>query len=216
MITLKTAVTLFLFSLVATGCSRSRSANDIEDAVNKGDVKAISDMLRANPRLREWRNAHDETLLHVAVFANRTQSLRTLLANGVDPNHARFPDRWTPLHMAANVGRTEMIDALVGAGANVEARTEDEMTPLLIAAYRHPDAVSQLLHLGVDVNAEGKTGRNGLFISCINDDENVATLLIRAGIDLKHADKLGNTAVDYARENRAAKVENVIRHSIAR
>ena len=80
----------------------------------------------------------------------------------------RSPQRkgWTPLLFATldpdrNVS---IISALIDAGANVSARTEDELTPLIHASEygRSPDAVRSLIEAGADVNVIGmQEGREG-------------------------------------------------------
>jgi len=55
-------------------------------------------------------------------FPNAGHTIRTLAAHGADPN-ARFEGahRETPLHWAASCGDVEAIDALLDAGADIEA-----------------------------------------------------------------------------------------------
>ena len=54
-------------------------------------------------------------------------------------------DEWgeTPLHAAARKGNTKMIQLLVAAGADVNAKDQDDKTPLYIAKKKdHKDAVT--------------------------------------------------------------------------
>ncbi len=104
-----------------------------------------------------------ETLLHAALSkANRwkyTTVVRLLLAHGADPNRATIPGRETgafmrdcrtrgetPLHRAAAFGNEEDIEALLAAGARVDAKDANGDTPLSWASwYLRPGAVLGLL-----------------------------------------------------------------------
>jgi ankyrin repeat protein len=71
--------------------------------------------------------------------ANRDQgaALKVLLDAGANPN-AKSPDGASLLHQAVNVRRTDMIRALVTAGAKLDAVNKDNLTPLLLAEKPEP------------------------------------------------------------------------------
>ena len=60
---------------------------------------------------------------------------------------------WTPLHLAVAEGQTEVVRVLVGAGADLTARTEHHRTPLHVALQFSPDLVPLLLELGAVLDA---------------------------------------------------------------
>jgi len=100
---------------------------------------------------------------------------------------------WTPLHFAAlepdrNVS---IISALIDAGANVSARTEDGLTPLILASEygRSPDAVRRLIEAGADVNASGaQEGREGWTPLLYALNSHYKSILIVKELVLAHAD----------------------------
>jgi len=57
-------------------------------------------------------------------------------------------DGWTPLHVAVAEGRAELVDLLLDAGADLEARTEHDRTPLHVALSHAPQLVDPLLARG--------------------------------------------------------------------
>ena len=58
----------------------------------------------------------------------------------------------TALHRAASTGRTDVIRALLAAGARINARNADKATPLLLAAIAgHQPAAILLAGKGADV-----------------------------------------------------------------
>jgi cytohesin len=71
--------------------------------------------------------------------SNRDQgdALKVLLDAGANPN-AKTNDGATLLHQAVTARRTDMIRALVAAGAKVDAVNKDNLTPLLLAEKPEP------------------------------------------------------------------------------
>jgi ankyrin repeat protein len=61
--------------------------------------------------------------------------------------------RWTPLHLAVAEGQADIVRVLVGAGADLTARTEFNRTPLHVALQFRPDLVPLLRELGAEVDA---------------------------------------------------------------
>jgi uncharacterized protein len=104
----------------------------VVDAIHTGDVEALRRMLRENPGLATARLGSDDsdmtrTLLHVATdwpghFPNCAATVVALVEAGADVN-ARFtgPHTETPLHWAASSDDVEVLDALLDAGADIEA-----------------------------------------------------------------------------------------------
>lgn len=109
----------------------------VVEAIHGGNVEALKRMLGENPGLAAARigdkdNARADggmsrTLLHVATdwpghFPNGAAIVAALVEAGADVN-ARFtgPHTETPLHWAASSDDVEVLDALLDAGADIEA-----------------------------------------------------------------------------------------------
>jgi ankyrin repeat protein len=101
------------------------------EAIQAGDVETLGRLLEDEPELGTARivrrPGHTLTLLHVACdwpghFPNGAQSIRTLLAAGADVG-ARYegPHNQTPLHWAASSDDVAVLDALLVAGADIDA-----------------------------------------------------------------------------------------------
>jgi hypothetical protein len=100
-------------------------------AVQAGDLAALERLLAADPwlasaRIGDW-DCH-RTLLHAATdwpghFPNGPAVVERLVAAGADVNaHSRFSSHTeTPLHWAASSDDVEVLDALLDAGADIEA-----------------------------------------------------------------------------------------------
>jgi ankyrin repeat protein len=65
------------------------------------------------------------------------EALKVLLEAGANPN-AKSPDGASLLHQAVTARRTDMIRALVAAGAKVDAVNKDNLTPLQLAEKPEP------------------------------------------------------------------------------
>src|SRR5690348_8805059 len=76
--------------------------------------------------------------------------LRKLLEQKADVNQAQI-DGATALHWAIYRNDLEMALLLIKAGARVEAKNREDITPLYMAsAYGHPDLIRILLGAGAD------------------------------------------------------------------
>lgn len=102
-------------------------------AIQQGDLSRLKRLLGENPELATARLGDDDpsgasrSLLHVATdwpghFPNGAATVAALVEAGADVN-ARFrgPHAETPLHWAASSDDVEVLDALLDAGADIEA-----------------------------------------------------------------------------------------------
>jgi ankyrin repeat protein len=72
-------------------------------------------------------------------------------------------DKSMALRIAANAGNLEEVKRLLSGGADIDARAENGMTPLILASWRgHTKVVELLLREGADVNAETNIGTTAL------------------------------------------------------
>ncbi len=77
----------------------------------------------------------------------------------------------SPLHIAAIYGNRSCAQALLAAGACLEARDDEEQTPLLSAAsFGHVDVVQLLLAEGGEAAMKDKFGRTGAAAVCGSGD----------------------------------------------
>lgn len=98
----------------------------------------------------------DVTPLHRAAMDGDLVAVRRLVGEGAEVD-ARTATTWgamTPICKAVIAGHTEVVAALIDAGANVESGDGQGMTPLMYAACRRKcDLVKLLLDHGAMVNA---------------------------------------------------------------
>ena len=79
---------------------------------------------------------------------------------------------WTPLHEAAEAGRTDIVQLLLDAGADVEASDKYGRTPLHTACeFGNTTTVQLLLEQGADPNARNKWDRTPLDLTLLKTDD---------------------------------------------
>lgn len=110
------------------------------------------------------------------------------------PSAARLQEL---LFDAARLGRDDMIDPLLRAGADPAARDARGYTALILASYNgHAEATAMLLAAGVDVDApdeaRGNTALMGVAFKGFTD---IAQQLVAAGADIDRLNNAGQTAL---------------------
>ncbi len=102
------------------------------------------------------------------------------------------------LFIAASGGNVADIHRALSQGASVDARSEGNLTPLMIAcSSRHPHIVKTLLELGADPDAHAGYGITPMYNAIIADDAEVVHILISAGADIQVV-RYGETLVEVA------------------
>jgi uncharacterized protein len=135
---------------------------DIFEAAAFGDADRLTEVLEADPGVVNARSGDGFTPLHFAAFFGGADVTRLLLARGAEVDAAGTG--WmtgTALHSAASASQEESAVALLGAGADPNARQAQGWTPLHSAAANGlTDLVRALLAAGGDpvaANDDGKT-----------------------------------------------------------
>jgi serine/threonine-protein phosphatase 6 regulatory ankyrin repeat subunit B len=102
-----------------------------------------------------------ETALYQATKHNQTDVVKVLLQYGADTEIPRrhAGTRITPLHVACQLGLTEVAELLLQVGANVNCITHEGATPLHQAiGFGRQDIVDLLIKHGADTRAKDNNG----------------------------------------------------------
>ncbi len=138
----------------------------------------------------------DDLRLADAVKNQDTESVRALLAEGVDVNTSH-PDGATPLAWAAYWDDLETADRLIRAGANVNIANELGVTPLSLACVnRSPRIVEKLLNTGAEPNIAQWNGQTPLMTCARTGDLTAVRLLLEHGANVNTREgRNGQTAL---------------------
>ena len=99
---------------------------------------------------------------------------------------------------AAAVGDLVRIKSLIAAKEDVNAKTDDAITALMVASHKgHADVVA-LLTARADVNAKNNNGETALIWAVWGDHAEVVEALLAAGADVNAKTKDGRTALKIA------------------
>ena len=140
--------------------------------------------------------------IHRAVESGDLARVQELLA--VDPGLVSVPDDddqfdSLPLHLAARHGHFEITEALLDAGAEVDAVDSDRSTPLDVAALNNQLVVVDLLIArGADINHADNNGATPLSFAATRGNLEVVTRLVAAGADLMASNARNGTYLHLA------------------
>lgn len=142
----------------------------------------------------------DEPLVK-ASFENDPQAVKDLLASGVDVNRRDKSIGATALDEAVENGNREIVQALLDAGADVNARNSRRQTPLMrLDEDGTARLVEDLVRAGAKVNLKDEDGDTALMLAASYSNAEVVQALVRAGARLDAANHEGRTAIMKAAE----------------
>ena len=194
----------------------STGATPLSAAVSKRQL-AIVDLLLQAGCSTEHRLPGDVTVLMLAAALGLPEVVSRLLQVGADL-HARDAQGYTPLHCAAMYGFTErdrsrlmaLLDALLLAGADAQARANNGATPLLLllGARTEPGTpsnqdvllagVERLLDEDARLDICDARGLSPLHLAAMHGLQRVAQRLLHAGADPQLRDNAGRTPREVA------------------
>lgn len=112
----------------------------------------------------------------------------------------------TALHMAAQGGHLDIVDALIGAGAHVNTRMTLGVSALGVAAERgHTTVVQRLIRAGASVGFKNLHGVTAVAAAAAGQHIDTVRALAAAGAKMSTRDRNGTTALHVAaRDGRSA------------
>lgn len=187
----------------------STDSERFRQALITGDLGVMTALLDRDPALRYSRDINGVSAYTIACLSGQPKVAEELLHRGVvldifdamasgngpraaelakdDPGiaHHRLPDGRTPLNIATEAGRPDMVVFLAMHGADLSAGSE---SPLL-AAVNHPDRAiaTEMSHFllmnASNPNVRGRDGRTALQLAAHRGYDDLVQMLIHRGAD---------------------------------
>ncbi len=167
-----------------------RPALDIFEAATAGDAERARELLAQDRALANAWSPDGFFPLGLASFFKRPAVAKVLLEHGASVHMASKPAGFTPLHSAiaddAGTPTKDLVRMLLDAGADPNARSASEATPLHTAAFIGDLPVIQmLLAAGGDPYAPDDRGETPLDVARARHHSEAAALLHHRVTDRK-------------------------------
>ncbi|KAK3602713.1 hypothetical protein CHS0354_017155 [Potamilus streckersoni] len=191
----------------------------IHYAAAKGSAPVIEALTQAGLDLNVRTNAGSNVLI-IAVMNDNLPIVKYLIENNPSLTLQNDMDGWTAIHYTAKRGGTPVIEALMQAGLDLNARTNVGAQVLHIAALHDnlktndkngwtaihyvvkggsAPVIEALIEAGIDINARTNAGAKVLHIAAGNN--NLPIALIEAGIDINARTNAGAKVLHIAAGN---------------
>ena len=176
-----------------------------------GELTTVKVLVKAGADVRAT-DACGNTCLILAAHHGHTETVRYLVSlPEVDLNHQ---DSWncTVLHCAAQENRSDVVQVLIDAGADIETKNDEGRSPLHLASISGElTTVKMLVKAGADVrDTDAKRATCLTLAACFGHTDTVHYLLCLPEVDLNHQDSDNYTALHFAVEVKDADVVQVL------
>ncbi|KAJ1077935.1 hypothetical protein K5549_011262 [Capra hircus] len=165
-------------------------------AAREGNVKVLRKLLKKGRSIdvadnRGWMPIHE------AAYHNSVECLRMLIRADSSENYIKTKtfEGFCALHLAASQGHWKIIQILLEAGADPNATTLEETTPLFLAVENGQiDVLRLLLQYGANVNgSHSMCGWNALHQATFQENAEIIKLLLKKGANKECQDDFGIT-----------------------
>ncbi|XP_052503459.1 ankyrin repeat and SOCS box protein 3 isoform X1 [Budorcas taxicolor] len=165
-------------------------------AAREGNVKVLRKLLKKGRSIdvadnRGWMPIHE------AAYHNSVECLRMLIRADSSENYIKTKtfEGFYALHLAASQGHWKIIQILLEAGADPNATTLEETTPLFLAVENGQiDVLRLLLRYGANVNgSHSMCGWNALHQATFQENAEIIKLLLKKGANKECQDDFGIT-----------------------
>jgi ankyrin repeat protein len=152
-------------------------------------------------RIEICRGARDDNLAMVKVLLKVRPNL-VFSRSKIEFFHEPNDSGWTPLHYAAAYGHNDVVELLLAANSQVNAKDSEGRTPLHVAAYNwQTDVADSLLNNGADVDTSTEGGWTPLHTAVAKDKIDMVQWLLAHKADINAKAEDGQTPLYVAARN---------------
>ena len=200
---------------------------ELFDAIKGGRVDEVRQLVQQNPSLKQATDPSGASAILVASYNMKPDVVNALLELGapvdifeasvlgkvdriqeiLKSNPARViehaPDGFTPVALAAFFGQPAAVNALIAAGADVNAAAKNGLKVAALhaaVAGGKLEIVKAVLEAGGDPNAQQQAGFRPIHEAGTKANRALAELLLAHGADPSLPNDTGQTAIDLAYE----------------
>ena len=181
-------------------------------ACESGELAVVKMLVKAGARVRATDHGWLTCLMLASSGSGNTETVRYLVGlPQVDVRYRHSLDRCSALHIAVRKDAA-IVQVLIDAGADIEAKTALEKSPLYWACFSGElGVVETLLRAGAGVQSTDTKGNTCLMLASIcGHTEIVRTLLCMPEVQLDQPDYNGRTALHHAATKKHADVVQVL------
>lgn len=164
-----------------------------------GDIENLEKLLKLNTWV-DFYTKDGESALMKAARGGENSTAKALLAKGADVNLQDALGNSAIHHLASILTPTksELLETLTKAGANLDQKNNNGETAITIAAKKlNVEGVRMLIALGADKNAVDANGESVLFPFTQAQNKKFVKELIKSGVNPHVVNKSGKAAVQY-------------------
>jgi hypothetical protein len=145
----------------------------------EGNIPMMELFVSRGANVNAVNAAQEQAILHAA-WRGRTGAVRWLLDRGAQIN--RPGNAWSALHYAVFAGHEETARVLIARGADVNARSTNGSSVLMMAAREGQDRLAQtLLELGADTRVRNDWGDDALVWAMRHGNVKIARMVTTPG-----------------------------------
>lgn len=204
--------------LVAAGADVNRATEDGQTALMLAAAErdhALMQLLLERGARVKASNTRGGTALMYSATAGDVDAVELLLAHGADAN-ARASNGWTAVTLAAARGFDQVAKLLLARGADPNVPDIYGWTPLMRAVQQQRPAVVRVLldskRLALD--ARNENGRTALHVAAAAGFDEIASMLVGRGANIRIRDRAGNTPAALALAEGHARVAKLINGAV--
>lgn len=145
------------FNINETYTNMNLNTYPIFDVIEFQHLDALRFLIQANASVHSMLNSAGTTVLHLYGSVKNIHIFNLLVSAGANICSKDYKG-FTPLHVAARSGCSDVVERLVELGADVDSIAEDGSTPLWQAAYsQNQQTIECLLSAGAEVNISNRS-----------------------------------------------------------
>lgn len=197
------SILLMILSIFFTGCSRK----SFFDALEAGDVQAVSQYVAQNPQLLQQKNIGGLLPMQVAAKGGHIKMLQWLMDRGlpIDEPTSKEHNGLTSFYIAVALGHIEAAHFLLEKGADVNGAVIGPRyyaSPLNAAVYDGDVRMVQfLLDHGITVNITNKNYKHPIITAVSMGKTQIVKMLLDKGADVNTYIESGRTLLFVAFSN---------------